>query len=126
MKDILKKIGLRQWVCGNPGRDEPVTDTSHALDYDQKGAMKEMIGAHGGQRSGGAQLSGRRKPARSRGASQESSNEIHGCGCEGLGHPGAAKALYTTGVAGEGPGGGDVLPHRDRNAKCGQVFAATC
>ena len=64
----------------NPGRDEPVTDTSHALDYDQKGAMKEMIGTHAGQRSGGAQLSGRRKPARSRGASkttsQKSSNEL--------------------------------------------------
>ena len=32
--------------------------------------MKEMIGAYEGQRSGGAQLSGRRSPARSRGASQ--------------------------------------------------------
>ena len=80
-----------------------------------------MIGAHGRQRNRGAQLSGRIKPARSRGASQNDvprrqqragEGEAKGdtaCGRDGLGNRGAATGLYTTGVAGEGPGDGDVL-----------------
>ena len=80
-----------------------------------------MIGAHGRQRNGGAQLSGRRKPARSRGASQndvprkqqrageEEAKGDTACGRDGLGNGGAATGLFTLGVAGEGPRGGDVL-----------------
>ena len=69
--------------------------------------------------------------------SQQSSNELekenkrrHRCGRDGPGNPGAAKALHTTGVAGEGPGDGDVVHsvrtkrkrHHDRNTKRKQVL----
>ena len=71
-----------------------------------------MIGAYGRQQNRGAQLSGRRKPARSRGVSQNDvprkqqragEGEAKGdtaCGRDGLGNGGAATRLHIIGVAG--------------------------